>query len=1505
MRSVSPGSPPLVQQAYHQVQIALNSPLKIGQFSFSQQDLVIPVAGIPLSVIRTYNSLNPNPGDFGFSWTYAIKDMEVTFNEEREPSEDFDGTIFSMRVGAAFSGRDVTVTMPDGRRATFVFKLLPPLSSDPFKYRAVWDPPPGVYASLRPTVSNKLIVLPGGLTYWEAAGLSTPLENFDFRGFVLTTADGTQYGISREDLGEHFIIDDEGRGAFVHAYGDGRLSQIALRDGNTLTFTEDGIIHSAGKSIVFHRDGQNRIDAIYDPNSGAVVGQMPPPGVAPAMKYEYDQIGNLTKALRLISKTPSPQYSTNEYIYGNSRFPHYITEIKDPRGISPLRNLYDDFGRLIGVVDAFGKTNSFTHDIANRTETITDRMGFQTVHIYDERGNVTQTVDAEGGVVARTFDANNNVLTESNAVGVTSYTYDAKGNRTSITDPLTNTTVFVYDGFGNVTAITNALGQVTRNEYDGVGNLLRTIQELDGGPPIVTRYEYDGAGNRTREEDASGNVTRYFYDSSGNLTNVVDALGHSTAYTYDANGNQLTETTTRTKADSTIETLVTTHIYDAQNRLIKTIDPLGFTNEVVYNEIGQQGATIDKLGRATSYDYDAMGRLERVTYPDDTFEEYGYDAEGRRIAMADRAGRGTTNSYDAVGRLILTIHPDGATVSNTYDVVGRLIATTDARTNTTTYVYDAAGRRTAVTNALQQVTKFDYDATGNLLKTTDALGRVVSNVYDSLNRRIKVVYPPASTGENSTFSETKYDVLGRRIAEIDQAGITNWFGYDALGRLTSVTNALNKVTCYEYDELGNLMRQIDANSHTNKFEYDKLGRRTKRTLPLGMSETFAYDAAGNLVTNVDFNGRTNTFVYDAMNRLREKRPDVAFGQSPITFTYYPTGVRSTMVDNVGTTSYTYDNRNRLTNKSIVAQASSLSLSYAYDFNGNLTKIQSGTANGTLVNYEYDKLNRLARVTDTHRGQNLVTTNSYDAVGNLAGYHYPNGVDTIYRYNSLNRLTNMTINAGSQLAKYNYTLGPSGNRTAISEVIQSRTRQIAYGYDKLYRLTNETIVADSVGPTGNIGYTYDDVGNRLSRTSTGAVATPVPSASYSYDTNDRLNSDFYDKNGNTTNSAGNVDRYDFENRLTNRNSNVFYVYDGDGHRVRKTAGGTNTFYLVDDRNLTGYAQVLEEFTSIGGGATNLTRVYTYGHDLISQDRFNGSSWALSFYGYDGHGNVRLLTDSGGTVTDTYTYDAFGNLIHSTGSTPNNYLYTGEQYDPNLGFYYLRARYMNPGTGRFWTMDLWEGNPFEPLSLHKYLYAHADPINGIDPSGRFYLISELYGLTVQLYLRTTTFIAAHPIIAGAIGLAINLVIPEEVDEALIGSGIPGFQGLSAVRRGELRFLKAIKNSRVSSWLTASARGLLSNKVGHAFERFAERVLFRGAETQVQTVGKRSLDFRWRGRWIELKTKTYLDADDLKQLEAGAQRAAHEAEDLVYFFLEKPTPSTVDKIEDVGGHVLYFFD
>ncbi len=101
-------------------------------------------------------------------------------------------------------------------------------------------------------------------------------------------------------------------------------------------------------------------------------------------------------------------------------------------------------------------------------------------------------------------------------------------------------------------------------------------------------------------------------------------------------------------------------------------------------------------------------------------------------------------------------------------------------------------------------------------------------------------------------------------------------------------------------------------------------------------------------------------------------------------------------------------------------------------------------------------------------------------------------------------------------------------------------------------------------------------------------------------------------------------------------------------------------------------------------------------------------------------MRGLSDASGNVVDTYSYDAYGMLLDKTGSTINPYRYRGEQYDPELSAYYLRARYYQPGVGRFLTTDPVEGFPIEPMSLHRYVYANANPLSFVDPLGEMSML-----------------------------------------------------------------------------------------------------------------------------------------------------------------------------------------
>lgn len=173
-------------------------------------------------------------------------------------------------------------------------------------------------------------------------------------------------------------------------------------------------------------------------------------------------------------------------------------------------------------------------------------------------------------------------------------------------------------------------------------------------------------------------------------------------------------------------------------------------------------------------------------------------------------------------------------------------------------------------------------------------------------------------------------------------------------------------------------------------------------------------------------------------------------------------------------------------------------------------------------------------------------------------------------------------------------------------------------------------------------------------------------------------------------------------------------NGDGDFVDPEDTSQRTDYLVDHRNPTGYAQIFEEWLN-----GEFAKSYTLGLDVISQWAAAIASGSPLLLLYDGHGSTRGLVDATGQPLSgqIYRYDAYGNPIGFDSTTAaTSLLYTGEKTDLT-GLQYLRARYYNPATGTFNRLDPFFGNLSDPLSLHKYLYVHADAVNGIDPSGAF--------------------------------------------------------------------------------------------------------------------------------------------------------------------------------------------
>ena len=172
-------------------------------------------------------------------------------------------------------------------------------------------------------------------------------------------------------------------------------------------------------------------------------------------------------------------------------------------------------------------------------------------------------------------------------------------------------------------------------------------------------------------------------------------------------------------------------------------------------------------------------------------------------------------------------------------------------------------------------------------------------------------------------------------------------------------------------------------------------------------------------------------------------------------------------------------------------------------------------------------------------------------------------------------------------------------------------------------------------------------------------------------------------------------------------------------------------------------------------------YDYGDDLVRMDRGSG----VYYYIYDGLGSTRQLVSASGAVTDSYGYSAFGELASHTGTTVNPFLFNAQQFDQASGDYYLRARYYDQTSGRFVSQDSFEGRGEDPVTLHRYLYANADPIQMVDPSGRDSMGEVLVNIGVR-----ATFTG---LIGASISVARDAIFnPNRSDSSLLTAAANGY-------------------------------------------------------------------------------------------------------------------------------------
>jgi len=537
----------------------------------------------------------------------------------------------------------------------------------------------------------------------------------------------------------------------------------------------------------------------------------------------------------------------------------------------------------------------------------------------------------------------------------------------------------------------------------------------------------------------------------------------------------------------------------------------------------------------------------------------------------------------------------------------------------------------------------------------------------------------------------------------------------ALGTTPVQAQTANTTTKYTYDALDRLTQVTDPSGLNTIYQYDGLSDPTSLTSPDTGVTARTYDAAGNVLTATDAKGILVTYTYDAQNRrLTASYPD---STQDITYHYdeansvtgcsssYPIGRLTRIVENAVTTVYCYDAQGRVIEKQQITGTTTNTTGYAYTAAGRLSGIVYPS--GTLVTYARDSDGRIQSLSVTPpngTASTAVSSVTYQPFGPVSGYTLGNGQTVARSYDANYRLTDLTSPAFSlHLAR-----DTMGDITALGNAPGANPATETYSYDPLYRLTG---ITEANGSTLE-SVTYNPTGDRLSKTGSGQATGAY---SYNANTHQLVATGSYtravDADGNTTAitaASGNLGfGYNDRNRMAVAQvagSTVgSYTYDALGERISKVAGTTSETYSYDEGQ-----QLLSE-----QGTTNRDYVWMGGIPVANVDT-TGTSSTITYVTADQLGTPRVIADGSGATLWQLPYQ--GNAFEELSPTATTgYVYNlrsaGQYYDAESGLNYNVNRYYDPGTGRY--------IEFDPLGLkagpNGYAYVSGDPLDHVDPLG----------------------------------------------------------------------------------------------------------------------------------------------------------------------------------------------
>jgi len=687
----------------------------------------------------------------------------------------------------------------------------------------------------------------------------------------------------------------------------------------------------------------------------------------------------------------------------------------------------------------------------------------------------------------------------------------------------------------------------------------------------------------------------------------------------------------------------------------------------------------------------------------------------------------STTAYDADDRATLATNPDGAATLTCYDgdsnvaqtvpAVGVAASSLNAASCPSSYPSDYGDRlttdaTTSAYNGLDEKTTVTTPAPAGLsgYETT-------TSTYDAAGLLTQVDAPPTSTSGGAPDNVTDYtnDAAGEVLTTTTGAGTataaTTSTCYDPDGNKTATVaadgNTSSVATCSTSSPYG------AESAYQTEYSFDSLAEVVSKTAPAtsaapsGQVTTYTYDPAGNQLTSHDPNGVTTTNTFTPLDQLAT----VSYSDSThdASYSYDANGNRTAMTDASGTSSYSYNPFDELTSSE---NGDASTVSYTHDALGNTTSITYPLGSGATwadtdtVTYRYDPASQLTSVTDFN-GHTSVMSNTAD--GLPSAVVLGSSGDTLSTsYAPTDDPSSITLGDGSTLQEFAYSNAPSGAIVSETDTPSSSLSPADYTYDAQSRVTQMTPGSGSAKtyaqdasnnlttlPNGGSG-TYDDASELTSSSLSGTTTD------YTFDASGNRAGESVGGTGTvsaTYNGAEQLKSYD--NSAANTSS---VTYDGDGLRTAATStpsgGGASTEHFVWNTN-----------TSVPQLLMDSDNAYLYGPSGTPFEQVDVSSGTVKYLVSDALGSVRGVVSSSGSLSNSTSYDAWGNAETSGGITADTpFGFAGGYSDPT-GLLYLINRYYDPGTGQFVNVDSLVDETALP-----YSYTRDNPVNAVDPTGQ---------------------------------------------------------------------------------------------------------------------------------------------------------------------------------------------